>query len=325
MAGKYILLGGSEEYIAEGGSPGELWNAEFERTEPRAGPESVELRYAHAPKKPEGIALSKTVRVERDLPGVVQSYEVAYAGKRTDGGAASAVEGGAQAAAGGGASEADEASVTLAVRITTPSRGEVASMNVFDVPGAAGLELVRFHRPASGRRWRWRDWRDEHFGLKAGFVVSRHEEDGAAMAVLFSPRTTAHVAIRRDFQGPELTVRHAPAMISKGGRRRYGLTLLVGHAAAATADSMLLLTRGRAGRGGVPVAITLRTRRSVGPVRADLTTARGRRRPSLPPRGLPLVGRIHTAIVRLPRSAFPLSCSVNVGGERLSARLEARS
>jgi hypothetical protein len=215
--------------------------------------------------------------------------------------------------------------VTLAIRLTTPARGEVGSRNVFDVPGPDGPELVRFHRPGSGRRWRWRDWRDEYFGLKAGFVVSRHEEDGAALAVLFNPRATAHVAIRSDFQGPELTVRHVPTTIPRGGRREYGLALLVGHATAATADSMLLLTKGRSGRDGVPVAITLRTRRSIQRVRAGLSTASGRMRPSLARRELPRAGRVYTAIVRLPKAAFPLTCSVNIGGERLSAHLEARS
>lgn len=324
MGGKYILLGGAEEYIAEGGAPGDLWKAAFKRGDPEEAPDDVEIGYSHALKSPEGVAFSKRVRVERDIPGVLERLTVSYAGKPKK--ASEAPEPDARAQEGGERAKAekkDEAAVTLCVRLTTPTHGEIGSRNVFDVPGPDGLELVRYHRPGYGRRWRWRDWRDEHFGLRAGFVVSRHEEVGAAMAVLFSPRRTAHVSIRRDFQGPELTVSHVQTKVAKGRKKEYGLALLIGHAVATTADSMLLLTRGRGGRGGVPVAITLRTRRKVERVRAAVSTAGGRTAPVLSRRDLPSAGHVFTKTVRLPRSAFPLSCSVKVGGERLSVDLEA--
>ncbi len=330
MGGKYILLGGTEAYIVEGGSPGDLWKAAFKREEPAKARDGVEIGYSHALKSPEGVALSKRVRVEREIPGVLESYTVSYAGKPAKDAKADGSDGDGREDGGGQADRTDtkagkddKADVTFCVRLSTPVHGEIGSRNVFDVPGPDGLELVRYHRPGYGRRWRWRDWRDEHFGLRAGFLVSRHEEIGAVMAVLFSPRKTAHVSIRRDFQGPEVTVRHVQRKIAKGRKQEYGLAFLVGHAVAATADSMLLLTRGRAGRGGVPVAITLRTQRRVERVRAAISTASGRRAAALSRRDLPHAGRVSTKIVRFPRAAFPLSCSVRVGGERLSVDLEA--
>jgi hypothetical protein len=86
---------------------------------------------------------------------------------------------------------------------------------------------------------------------------------------------------------------------------------------------MLLLTRGRAGRGGVPVAITLRTRRRIERARATLLTAGGRRTATLARRDLPGAGHIYTKSLRLPRAAFPVSCAVKAGSERLSVDLEA--
>jgi hypothetical protein len=324
MAGKLILLGGAEEYIAEGGSPGDMWNAAFRRDEPVVGPDAVEITYSHAPESPEGVKYSKRVRVERDFPGVLESFTVAYAGKPKKAGER-ADDDGERAADGGEAAAAkrDEAKVTLCVRLVTPVHGDVGSQNVFDVPGPSGLAVVRYHRPGYGRRWRWRDWRDEHFGLKAGFVVSRHEGLGAAMAVLFSRRKIAHVSVRRDFTGPEVTVCHVRSRIPKGGRRRYGLALLVGHAAAATGDSLLLLTRGVAGAGGVPVAITLRTDKRLERPRAAVSTAAGRTSARLARRDLPGAGHVYSATLRVPRSALPLSCSVRAGRDRLSAVLEA--
>ena len=330
MGGKLILLGGAEESITESGSPGDLWKAAFQRGEPADGTDAVEIRYSRTLKSPEGVSFSKRVRIERDLPGVLESYAVSYSGKakrNKKGGASDGKHPG-----GGGepedqdhakAEKDDKADVTLCVRISTPVLGEIGSRNVFDVPGPSGVTLVRYHRPGYGRRWRWRDWRDEHFGLRAGFVVSRHEELGAVMAVLFGPRRTAHVSIRPDYQGPELTVSHVRRKITKGRTQEYGLAFLVGHAVATTPDSMLLLTRGRPGRDGVPVAMTLRTRRRIERARATILTAGGRKTATLARRDLPGAGRVYTKAVRLPRAAFPISCSVKAGAERFSVDLEA--
>lgn len=318
MAGKLILLGGVEEYLAEGGSPGEVWKSAFRRDDPVESDEAVEIGYARRLKSPEGVRLSKRIRVERDLPGVLEHYTISYAGKPSSDG-----DGGRSEDAEPKPKKDDRADVTLCARVVTPALGEVGSRNVFDVPGSSGLELVRYHRPGYGRRWRWRDWRDEHFGLRAGFVVSRHEELGSAMAVLFNRRRVGYVSVRRDYQGPELTISHVRGKLAKGRRRQYGLALLVGHAVSATADSLMLLTKGRPGRGGTPVAVTLRTEKRVERPRAVVTTAEGRKTLPLARRDLPAAGRVYTATLRVARGAFPLSCSASVGADRLSVELEA--
>jgi hypothetical protein len=322
MAGKLILLGGVEEYFAEGGSPGKIWNTAFRRDEPAAAGDIVEVRYARALKSPEGVKFSKRVRIERDLPGVVERFTVSYGGKPKGGGD------GADEEAGEGtgktkAEKKDEAALSLCVRLITPVLGEIGARNVFDIPGPAGLETIRYHRPGYGRRWRWRDWRDEHFGLKGGFIVSRHEDLGAFMAVLFNRRRVAHVSVRRDYQGPELTITHGASKIAKGGRRQYGLGLLLGHAAATTGDSLLLLTRGKPGRGGTPVAVTLRTEARLERPRAVVRTRDGRTTTVLTRRDLGGAGHVYTATLRVRRAALPLSCGVRVGSGRLSANLEA--
>lgn len=327
MGGKYILLGGAEEFIAEAGSPGDLWKAAFERKGPTSAGGAVELAYTRALKDPKGVTIGKRVRVEPGLPGVLESYVVSYSGKPRDQAgddrAGGETGGDGEEPRDGKGGKDDRADLTLCVRLSTPVLGEIGSRNVFDVPGPAELELVRYHRPGYGRRWRWRDWRHEHFGLRAGFLVSRHEEQGAVLAILFSPRKTAHVSIRPDFQGPELTVRHVRTKIAKGRKREFGLALLVGHAVAASADSMLLLTRGKPGRGGVPIAVTLRTTRRVERPRVSMATGGSRKRATLVRRDLPGAGHVYTKVVRLPRAALPLSCAMSVGPERLSLNLEA--
>lgn len=328
MGGKLILLGGAEELIVESGSPGDMWKAGFRRDEPSEGSDAVEIGYSHKLTSPDGMNFSKRVRVERGLPGVLVSYAVSYSGKskrdeETEAAAGERPDRRGRADDRAKAKEDDRTDVTFCVRVSTPVLGEVGSRNVFDVPGPSGLTLVRYHRPGYGRRWRWRDWRDEHFGLSAGFVLSRHEELDTVMAVLFGPRKAAHVSIRCDYQGPELHVSHARRKIAKGRKQEYGLAFLVGHAVAASVDSMLVLTRGRAGRGGLPVSITLRTRRRIERARATLLMPGGRKTATLVRRDLAGAGHVYTRSLRLPRASFPMSCAVTVGSERLSVDLEA--
>ncbi len=326
MAGKYILLGGAEELIVEGGSPGEIWKSEFERTEPEPATGSAELRFSRSLKSPEGVTISKEVELESDLPGVVGRYVISYAGEterkdaKKDGDEAS---GDGSAGKAGDKKEKDETDVTFVVRMSTRADGHPASLSVFDVPGGRGLTKVRYHRPGYGRRWRWRDWRDEHFGLKPGFVISRHEREGRVLAILFGTRRGCHLSIRSDYQGPELQLRHAPRKIPKGGRALYGVAFLVGSDVAANDTTMFLASKGRAGRGGIPVALTVRTSRKGDPFRVSIRTAQGRRSVTLSARDLAGAGRVHTKTINIPRGSFPIECTTTVGGERLSVRVEA--
>ena len=327
MGGKYILLGGAEAVILESGSPGELWKAAFGREERDPGDGAVERAYTHALKSPEGVKLEKTVRLERDFPGVLETYRVSYSGKpKAEGEKDGTGESGEKAASGPGDAKAkkdDTTEITFCVRVSTAVLGDVGSRNVFDVPESGNLKLVRYHRPGSGRRWRWRDWRDEYFGLGPGFLVSRHEKLGNVLVALMSPRKTGLVSIRRDYQGPELLVRHVPRKLRKGRRVEFGMGFLVGDAVRASADSMLLLTKGKRGRDGIPVAFTLRTARRIDRVWASVSTSAGRRTFTLAQRELPGAGCVYMKVVHFPGASFPLTCTVTAGKERLSCSLEA--
>ncbi len=331
MGGRYILLGGVEEVVFESGSPGELWKSEFKRGEPAANGASAEIGYRLALKEPEGVEFSKEVRVLADLPGVIERYVLRYSGKpkkeeqpgdssdRGDGAPLGPTDGRGK----DGKKRKDEVDLTFGIRLSTPSDGHPASRNVFDVPTGRGMSLVRFHRPGYGRRWRWRDWRDEHAGLAAGFLISRHEELGRVLAVLFGPRRVPLVGIRCDFQGPELMIRHAPRKLTKGRRAEFGVGLFIGDAVAASESSMLLVSKGRAGRAGVPVAFTVRTSRRIEAPRVSLATARGRKTATLRSLDLPFAGTIYTKTLTLPKGSLPLTCTATVGRESLTCRLEA--
>jgi hypothetical protein len=320
MAGKYILLGGAEPVLYESGSPGEIWKSEFERGEPVVSDTAVEIDYSRKLKEPEGVALRKHVRVSSDFPGTTELYTVSYAGKKKP---AEREDGAGNGEDGDGKKKKDETDVSFGIRMSTRSEGDPVSLNVFELPAGGDLVRVRYHRPPYGRRWRWRDWRDEHFGLKPGFLVARNEGDGRAMAVLFAPGSGCLAAVRSDYPGPEVTIRHAPRKVKKGGRTRFGLAFLIGNDAASTGTSMFMGSVGRGGRGGIPVALTLRTARRVDAPRASVRTATGRRSVTLAAVDVPGAGRIHTKTITLPRAAFPLDCTVRAGGERLSVRLEA--
>ncbi len=328
MGGKYILLGGVEEILLESGSSSEIWKSAFKREEPACDDESAGLTYSRDLESPEGATLTKEIRVERDFPGLEEHYVVRYAGKPEKVGkkvTAEATPAGRKSGKKAKKKE-DTAEVTFGVRLSTSSGGGPGSRNVFDLPGAAGLQTIRYHRPAFGRRWRWRDWRDEHFGLRSGYFVSRNEQSGRAMAVIFNPRTTALVAVRSDYQGPEIMVRHVTRTIRKGRRAEYGIALLLGDRVTCSAASMFLVSRGRAGRGGTPYAFTVRTRRRLkSPPRVTLTTAAGPKRITLRAREIREAGTIYTKTITLPKASSPDTCTASVAGERLTLDLKEGS
>jgi hypothetical protein len=316
MSGEYVLLGGVEESVVEAGVPGDLWKARFSREESAGG---RAVAYTKALKSPDGVTLVKEISVEPDFPGLIEVVRLSRAAKRT----------GERDAAGSGADgdPPDEAAgandLSLAFRMTVPVLGAVGSLTMFEIPSRGELAQVRFHRPAHGRRWRWRDWKDEFFGLGAGFLVSRNEREGNLLAWLFAANRSPVVAVRSDFEGPEVMLRYAPVAVKPGKRVEFGSAYLAADAAAATGTSLLLATAGRRLGATVPVALTLRTSRRVARPRVVLATRRGRRSVALVQRSLPGAGRVHTAVVQASRASFPIRCSVALGDERLSCVLEA--
>jgi hypothetical protein len=311
MAGKYVLLGGAEETIVEGGAPDEIWKSRFDRV--AGGSDGApEIRYTRALKSPEGLSVEKTVRVGPTLPGVATTFTARYAGRAAGGENETSRPGGK-----------DTSQVTLAVRISTPVLGDVGARNVFSIPGGRSVRTVRYHRPGGGRRWRWRDWRDEHFGIAGGYVVSRHEESGNVLVVLFHPRRVGHVTVRSDFTGPEIAINHRTATIARGRRRTWGAAYLVGDSVAVGPSSFLLVSRGAEGQRGVPVAFTVRTAGRPERVSAVVEAGAGSRRIRLSRLDVPEVGTIFTRTAFFDADALPRAVSTTVGGSVLSIRMEA--
>ena len=318
IGGRYILLGGAEAAIAEGGTPGEIWKSAFEREEVAAGGDRAEIAYERALKSPEGVTLGKVLVMEPDLPGVLERYSVFYAGnkkERENPGAEDAPEGAS-------GRRKDETNVTLVVRMTTPVLGLDGSRNVFDVPSSSGIRTVRYHRPGFGRRWRWRDWRDEHFGMAGGFVLSRHEELGNVLAILFNARRASHLSVRSDYTGPEVSILHAPRKLRKGRRAEFGVAFLVGESVARVGGSMLMVSRGRRSRGRIPLALTLRTGSRLDRVRVAVSAGRGRRAISLTRRDLPEIGAVWTRVIDVAPGELPATFAATVRGDRLSVTVE---
>ncbi|MFH1501986.1 MAG: hypothetical protein ABIG03_02950 [Candidatus Eisenbacteria bacterium] len=329
MAGKYVLLGGVEPVIAEAGSPGEIWKSAFERTVADGSADAFEATYTRKLESPRGVVLTKTTRIEDDFPGVLETYRVKYSGK--PGG-----PGGGRPPGGGGGSDArddargrrgdgkkDETEVTFGLRASTATPGETPSLNVFELSCADGVRTVRFHPPGFGRRWRWRDWRDEHFCLRGGFLVSRNERLGNVLAVLVNGRRAHYVSVRSDYTGPEVAVVHGTRKLAKGRSVTLGAAFLAGDAVAVGRGSMFLASLGARRGGKRPLALTLRTTADVGgSVRARVSSPEGARTVALRRRSLPEVGDVHTGILELGGESLPVSAGVGAGRERLSVRLE---
>ncbi|MBD3349349.1 MAG: hypothetical protein GF400_09180, partial [Candidatus Eisenbacteria bacterium] len=223
MAGQYILLGGSELVIGEAGSPGDIWKSSFRREEEESGsgaPSAPAVGYSRRLQSPDGVAVTKRASVDEALPLVLESYTLRYVGRSKPG------KDGAGESAGMGTNDAggcrngpedrdeekkaqerkDEAMLTAGVRMSTALQGDEPSLNIFEIPCADGLHRVRYQRPPFGVRWRWRDWRNEHFAPRGGFLVSRCESGGPALMALFNQRKATHVSIRRDYEGPEVMI-----------------------------------------------------------------------------------------------------------------------
>lgn len=310
MAGQYVLLGGAEEFLHEAGMPGDVWKAAFTRRAESGAAVTYERRL----KAPEGVTLSKAVSVEPGFPGILELVTLSYAARPA--------ADGNDADPGGAGAAKDTTDVTPGIRMTTPVLGAAGSLNVFEIPSRGELVKVRYHRPPHGRRWRWRDWRDEFFGIGPGFLVSRNEREGNAMAVLFRARG-AVVNVRSDFEGPEIVLRGPRATLRKGRAARFGVAFVAADALAASATSLLLVTLGRSGKAAVPVAITLRTSKKVARPRAVVAGRRGGRR-AVPLRRLeiPGAGAVYTAVLSVRASSFPMRCSVRVPGEELACVAE---
>lgn len=325
MGGKYVLLGGAEDLLEESGSPGELWKAALER-EP--GLDGTSVRYLRTMKNPKGVRFEKNVRVESWLPGVASECTLRYDGaphedrngeSRSRGaGGESSSEGDGRRTADRGAKK-DNADLTYGVRMSTAVEG-TGSESLFELVLPGRNERVRYHRPPHGNRWRWRDWRNERFGLRGGFFVSRHEASGRAMLVVFDARRALCLDIRSDLPGPELILRHRTVTLRPGTKRTYGAAFLSGDAAAVEGASALLLSRSRSGR---ELAVIVRTARRIDRLVASVGTREGRRRVTLRPREVPHAGTVYSAVVETSAVRRACSCRVKVGGDRLAAALEA--
>ncbi|MBD3367669.1 MAG: hypothetical protein GF405_05790 [Candidatus Eisenbacteria bacterium] len=301
MAGKYVLLGGAEDLIFESGSPGKLWNAALEREQGGAG----EAVYGTKLKSPAHVRLRKRAWTEPGLPGVITEVRIRYDGTSND-------EAGRESA------DEDRTAISYGIRLSTAVTG-TASRNVFDVPGPGGVKVVRYVRPPHGRRWRWRDWRDESFGLRGGFLISRHEVLGRPLMVLFSARRALCVGIRNDLPGPEVVLRHRTVRLRADAERPWGAAFLSGDASCASGKSALLLSRDRT---GTRLAVSVRTARRVERIRASLLTAGGRRRLTLRPVEVPYAGHLHTGVLEDLDAMRRLACRVRVADDVLRAALE---
>ncbi len=311
MAGKYVLLGGAEDVVVESGMPGELWSASLDREVDDA---SRSVVYSRRLRSPRGLRFRKRVRVEPDLPGVLTEVTLRYEQEPEGEPVTAGIDGGTEPE-----DRKDHATVSYAVRLSTAVHG-AGSRNVFVLPTPQGMKLVRYHRPPYGSRWRWRDWKNETFGLRAGFILSRNEDTGRAMMLLFSARRSLYVGVLNDLSGPELMLRHRPVRLASGTSRTWGAAFLSGDASAASGSSALLLTRGRSGR---ELAVTVRTTRRVERLTATLATGGGRRRLTLAPREVPHAGRVFSGVIAGRGIRDALSCRVRVGDDALAAQLEA--
>jgi hypothetical protein len=305
MAGKYVLLGGAEDVIVESGTPGDLWNASLDRG-PESGGSSV--LYTMDLKSPEGVRFAKRAALEPDLPLFSSEVTLRYEGRKAErsNGEGDAGEGG------------DRKRLSYAVRLST-AVGEPDSMNVFHVPGPRGMRVVRFHRPPHGSRWRWRDWRNERFGLTSGFLLSRHEQLERPLLVLFGGRRALYASFLNDLAGPETVLRHRTATVAAGRATTFGVAFLCGDAAAAAGRSALVLSRSRSGG---DLAVCVRTGRRADRLRASLHVGGRRRSLTLVPRRLGRAGFVMAGTLSGGEAAGPVRCRVAVGGDHLAAELE---
>jgi hypothetical protein len=315
-AGKYLMLGGAEEILSEAGSPGDMWKAEFKREEPGSTEGVSSIVYRHKFKTPKGLSLRKEVLIEPDVPAVFQRYVLYYAGRGDEGDGTEKDGDGTSR----GKKKPDQTDISFGIRMTTSVPETVDSASIFYLPTSGEVTRARYHRPAFGRRWTWRDWRQEYFGLSPGFAVSCDECTGAVLAAMFRPRR-AHVSVRSEFAAPELTIRHATRKVKKGRRLEFGLGLFVADAHAVSGSSLLLLTRGRRSGGETSVGVTLRTSHRVKSVRARLAYGAKRRTVALRRREIPRAGAYFSATLRVSTPSLPLRCSVAVGKEHLSCVL----
>jgi len=314
MAGQYVLLGGAEVFLPDAGMPGEVWKAPFLRA---VSKDAAEVAYSRKLSSPRGVTLTQTVRMEPGLPAVLVLATAAYAGRPT---ADEPDDDGAESGRGG---RKDTADLGLGFRVSTPALGAVGSRNLFQIPSAGQLVTVRFHRPAHGRRWRWRDWKDEFFRLAPGFVVSRNERDGNALVVLFGGGPASVVVVRSDFEGPEIMLRGPRRTVAKGGRVSLGAAFLPADAVAASGTSLLAVSLGRQRGGEMPAAVVLRTSRRAGSPVVTLSGSSGRGRAArLVRKEIPGAGVVRSAVVRLRATDLPVRFSVSVGGERLACTVE---
>lgn len=330
MAGKYVLLGGVEPFVVEGGSPGEIWKSAFERLGTPWQPENGagtsrssgrSAAYGLDLESPAGVRLTRSVRVEPWFPGVMETCVAQYSGRSSR---SRGEESGVPKAGGPKPGDAakDETDVTLALRISPATSGDTPSLNMLEIPCIDGLHTVRFHQPGFGRRWRWRDWRDEHFGARGGFLVCRNEGSNGVLAVLWNARRLSYVCTRSDYTGPEIDLVHRTRKLRKGRSCGVGAAYLVGDASAVRGDSLLLASRSGESGGKRHLALVLRTPRETGSVRARVECAGGRRVVALRPISVPEVGIVRTGVLELEADAFPATVTVGSGPESLSLRLE---
>ncbi len=255
----YVEMGGIEESLSRVGKPPDLWNAPFKAR--RTGKDDIS--FEHSSKKREGLKDVKSFLLLPDAPVLCQFTGFEFKPKKPR----------------KGKGKKQTMELNYVARVFFGIGEKVGHTNLFFVPTEEQLVEQRYNSPAWESRWSggiW-DWRKKWHAVRPGFVLLADEETRECMALFVDPRELSFAWIGRNKVTPSVYFSHNPKKMKPGQKIEYSLAVLPGVAYSVTKNSLLLVSRGRKGKQGVPHSVVYRTAKT-GAVPRAFFSCDGRKR-----------------------------------------------
>ncbi|TET46003.1 hypothetical protein E3J62_05555 [candidate division TA06 bacterium] len=299
--GGYIEIGGVEESLSRIGSPGDLWNASYKKRDVAGS----DLGFEHNLKKKEGLKEVKSFFVLPDAPVFCQLSTFEYKPKKPK----------------KKKGKIPETELEYVPRIFFAIGGKADHTNLFFIPTDERLVRSRYNAFPWWTRWGggiWL-WKKMWHAVKPGFVLLGNEMTNECMAVFVNPKELSYVWVGNDRWTPRLFLAHHPRKMKAKRSVDYGLAFSLGVGYDVTKNSLLMLSKGRKVKGGIPYAVIYRSLFKAGPRRAVFTFDGEIKTVELKKERMKGAGNIYYSSLLLEAEPGMVSVEIKTSKERLRA------
>jgi hypothetical protein len=297
----YVELGGIEESVTPIGKPPDAWNQAYKKKSVSGCDASFEADF----KKMEGLKHVKSFTVLADAPLLCQTSTFEFKPK-----------------ASGKKKKGKKIDLTYVPMVFFGIGGETDCTNLFFVPTREQLARIRYNTPPWVTRWGggiW-DWKKMWHAVKPGFVLLANERTNECMAIFADPKELNYAWVGRDRRTPRVFLSHNPKKLKPKEKAQYSIAVAVGRGYDVTKNSLLMVSRGKKGKTGIPCAIIYRSLLKGGAPKAALTFDGEKKTVRLRRLSINGVGNIYYSSMLLGSDPEEVRVEIETANEKLTAR-----